>query len=71
MDITILAGTVVTLAGLAVLVRVILAARALRRAALPDAELRARMQRLVAWNFGALFLSAVGLILVILGLAAG
>ncbi|MCX7889731.1 MAG: hypothetical protein N2422_08405 [Rhodobacteraceae bacterium] len=69
MNLTVAAGTILTLAGLAILVWCMAAARAAHRAGLADAELRARMQRLVAWNFGALFLSAAGLILVVIGLA--
>jgi hypothetical protein len=39
-----------------------------KRAGLDDATLRARLQRVVAWNLGALFLSAIGLALIAVGL---
>jgi hypothetical protein len=64
-------GAGVTLLGLAGLVWCILRVAAARRAGLPDAELRARLQRIVALNLGALLLSALGLVMVIVGIALG
>ncbi|RVT85926.1 hypothetical protein DXV76_05865 [Rhodobacteraceae bacterium CCMM004] len=64
-------GTAVSLAGLAGLVGCILAALKARRAGLDDAAMRARLQRLVAWNMGALGLSVLGLMLVVVGLFLG
>jgi hypothetical protein len=71
MDILIWAGTAVTVAGLAGLVGCILAVARARRAGLPDDELRARLARIVAWNLGALLLSAIGLMLVVVGILLG
>ncbi len=64
-------GAAVSFAGLCGLVWcIVLAARA-RRAGLADAELRARLQRVVALNLGALFLSVIGLMMVVVGILLG
>ncbi|MCX7645839.1 MAG: hypothetical protein N2Z62_11165 [Rhodobacteraceae bacterium] len=65
------AGAGVTLLGLAGLVWCILRVAGARRAGLSDAELRARLQRVVALNLGALLLSALGLVMVVAGIALG
>lgn len=61
-------GVVLTLAGLAVLIWCIVRAIGLRRQALPDAEARAALARLVPINLAALFLSALGLMTVVVGI---
>jgi hypothetical protein len=65
------AGAAVSLAGVGGLVWCILLALRARRAGLPDAELRVRLQRVVALNLGALFLSAIGLMMVVVGILLG
>ena len=65
------AGTLVSLLGLAGLAYCIVAALLARRAGLDDEALRARLQRLVVWNMGALLLSCIGLIMVVTGLFLG
>lgn len=60
-------GTTLTVIGIAVLIYCIASAVRARRAGLGDEELRARLQRIVAINMGALFLSVLGLMTVILG----
>ena len=67
MDWLIWAGTAVTLLGLAGLVWCIAKVMTAKREGLSDADLRARLQRVVALNFGALFVSAIGLMMVIVG----
>ncbi len=62
------AGTVLALLGLAGLVWCIVKVAKARRAGLSDAELRARLQGVVALNLGALAVSALGLMLVVAGL---
>lgn len=42
-----------------------------RRAGLDDAELRARLQGVLPLNLGALFVSVIGLMAVIVGVALG
>ena len=61
-------GVVTTLAGLAGLLWCILRVRTARRAGLPDAELRRRLQSAIAINLGALLLSGLGLAMVVVGL---
>ena len=61
-------GIALALAGLAwVLWCIVMVVRA-RRAGLDDAAMRARLQRLVAMNMGALLLSALGLMTLVVGL---
>ena len=62
-------GAALTLAGIAGLAWCILLAMRIRKAGLPDEEVRARLQRLVLLNLGALGLSALGLMAVVMGIA--
>lgn len=71
MDGLIWAGAAVTLLGLAGLVWCIVRVAAARRAGLPDAELRARLQQVVVLNLAALLVSALGLMLVVVGIVLG
>lgn len=71
MQMLIWAGAAVTLLGLAGLIWCIAKVAQARRAGLGDEELRARLQQIVAWNFGALAVSALGLMLVVIGIALG
>jgi hypothetical protein len=71
MDGLIWAGAAVTLLGLAGLVWCILKVAAARKAGLPEAELRARLQRVVALNLAALLVSAIGLMMVVAGIVLG
>jgi hypothetical protein len=71
MDWLIWTGAAVSLAGVAGLVWCIVYALRARRAGLDDAGLRARLQRAVAINLVALFVSAIGLMMVILGISLG
>jgi len=65
------AGATVTLIGVAGLIACVVYAIRLRRAALPEAAFRAGLKRGVLWNTAALFVSVIGLMLVILGIALG
>lgn len=60
-------GAGLTAVGLVVIAYCIAAALRVRRAGLPDVEMRARLQRIVFLNMGALLLSALGLMSVVLG----
>ncbi|NCM96097.1 MAG: hypothetical protein GW948_01935 [Rhodobacterales bacterium] len=64
-------GAALSLAGVAGLIWCIVRAVQARRAGLADADLRARLQRLVAVNLGALGVSALGLMLVVIGILLG
>jgi hypothetical protein len=71
MDWLIWAGAAVALVGLAGLIWCITLAVQARRAGLDDAALRARLQRIVAINMGALFLSVIGLMTIVIGILLG
>ena len=60
-------GTLLALIGLAALGYCIYAAISAKRAGLPDPELRERLQRIVGINMGALLMSVLGLMSVVLG----
>ena len=67
MDVLIWIGTAVALLGLVGIVWSGAIAMQARRAGLDDAALRARLQRALPINLGALLLSILGCLLVILG----
>ncbi|MGB4826915.1 MAG: hypothetical protein WBP18_06490 [Paracoccaceae bacterium] len=62
------AGALVSLIGVAGLVYCVMRALRARRAGLPDEEMRSELQRVVVINMGALAVSALGLMLVVLGI---
>ena len=64
-------GATVTLLGLAGLIWCILRVARARKAGLGDEALRGVMQKTVALNLGALFLSVIGLMMVVVGLLLG
>lgn len=68
MDYLIWIGTAVSLAGLAGILWCILLVWKARRAGLADAAMRARMQRVVTLNLAALFVSVIGLMMVVVGI---
>jgi hypothetical protein len=61
-------GAALTLLGVAGLMWCILMAMGARKAGLPDDQLRARLQKVVALNLAALGLSALGLMAVVMGI---
>ncbi len=63
------AGASVTLLGLAGLVWCIVSVARARKAGLDEAALKARLQKVIALNLGALGLSVIGLMMVVLGIA--
>lgn len=71
MDILIWSGAGVSLVGVLGLMWCILQAMQAKRANLPDDQMRARLQRIVFWNMGALFVSAIGLMMVVTGIMLG
>lgn len=64
-------GTVLALAGMLALGYCIWAAISAKRAGLPDDALRARLQRIVTINMGALLVSALGLMAIVMGIFLG
>lgn len=69
MEILIWGGALVTLLGVAGLLFVGIKVAAAKRDNLDDEALRARIQKLVPVNLAALFVSAIGLMMVVIGLA--
>lgn len=67
MEILIFAGSFVAFLGLLGLGYCIYLAFKAKRAGLPDEEMKARLQKIVALNMGAVFLSAFGLMMVVIG----
>lgn len=65
------AGALVSLIGVAGLVYCVLRALRARRSGLSDDAMRAELQRVVVVNMGALAISALGLMLVVLGIFLG
>ncbi|MBY4892477.1 hypothetical protein A8B78_14715 [Jannaschia sp. EhC01] len=71
MDWLVIGGSAMTVAGLGLLGYCIYEAFAAKRANLEDEAMRARLQKVVAINMGALFLSVLGLMCVVLGVFLG
>ena len=67
MDFLIVLGTVVTLIGLGVLIWCILMVANARRNIKDDVQMRERLQKMAAINMLALFLSFIGLMIVVIG----
>jgi len=71
MEILIWLGAALSLGGLVGLVWCILTVWKARRAGQSDTDLRATIQRVVPLNTGALFLSVLGLMMVVVGIMLG
>ncbi|PHQ97784.1 MAG: hypothetical protein COB39_09800 [Marinosulfonomonas sp.] len=71
MEYLIWAGAAVSAIGLIGIFYCIAIALKAKRANLPDAEMRERLQRLVVLNMAALLLSMVGLMMVVAGIILG
>ena len=67
MDFLIILGTVVTLIGLGVLIWCIIMVASARRKIKDDVQMRERLQKMAAINMLALFLSFIGLMIVVIG----
>ncbi|WBU56973.1 hypothetical protein [Paracoccus sediminicola] len=70
-DVLIWCGAVMTICGIAGILWCIWAVQKARRAGLDEAGFRARMQRVVAVNMGALVASVMGLMAVVIGIMLG
>lgn len=71
MEMLVWIGAAISIAGLGGLVYCILRVLKAKRAGLNDEELRAAVARVVPLNLGALFLSVIGLMIVIVGIFLG
>lgn len=67
-DLLIWGGASLSLIGLVGLIWCIIYVARARRAKLSDEDMRAKLQKALPMNLGALFLSVIGLMLVILGI---
>jgi hypothetical protein len=65
------AGIFLTLAGFAGIVGTIVAVARARRSIQDDAALRSRLGQILPWNLGALLLSCLGLMAVVVGVIMG
>lgn len=70
-DIIVWGGAALSVAGLIGLVWCILRVMKARKSGLSDDALRSAVQAVLPWNMGALFLSVIGLMMVILGISLG
>ena len=70
-EIIVWGGAVLSLAGLLGLVWCILHVMKARKSGISDEELRNTVQGVLPWNLASLFLSVIGLMLVILGISFG
>lgn len=71
MEFLIWIGAAVSLIGVIGLMACVVMAMKAKRAGLSDDALRARLKTVVAWNFGALMISALGLMAVVMGIMLG
>ena len=71
MEIMVWGGAAISLAGLAGLLWCIVKVWRARRAGLSDVDLRAAVQAVLPLNLGALFLSVLGLMMVVAGILLG
>lgn len=71
MEYLIWAGAIVSLIGMVGIFYCIFLALKAKRANLPEDEMRVRLQHIVLLNMAALFLSAVGLMMVVAGIILG
>ena len=68
MEILVWIGSILSLLGLVGLLWCIKTVLRAKKAAVSDEELRMNLQKVVPFNMAALFLSAIGLMLVVLGI---
>ncbi len=71
MEIVVWSGAALSALGLVGILYSIVAVTRAKRANLPDEELRARISRILPVNLGALFVSVIGLMMVIVGIMLG
>ena len=67
MEILIWIGTALTVAGILGLLWCVKLVLAIKKRNLPDADTKTAMQRVIALNMAALFISAIGLMMVVVG----
>lgn len=70
-DIIVWSGAALSVLGLAVLIYCIIRVSRAKRAGLDDTAMRDELKKVVPLNLGALFISAIGLMMVIVGIFLG
>lgn len=68
MAVMIWAGTALAVLGLLGILGCVVAVLKARRARLDDAQMKAKLQQVLAWNMGAFMAAAFGLVLVVVGI---
>ena len=71
MDLLVWIGAAISALGLVGIIYRIVAVDKARKAGLADDELRARISRILPINLGSLFLSVIGLMMVVVGVLLG
>jgi len=71
MDYIVLGGAALCVIGLLGIIWCIISVLRDRKADLTDDQLKDRLQKAVAWNMGAFMVSAVGLMMVVVGVILG
>ena len=71
MDFLIWIGAAISLIGLAGIVACVVVVARAKRLQLEDDAMRAKLQKVVVWNLGSLLVSAIGLMMVIVGIFLG
>jgi len=71
MEMLIWIGAAISLVGVAGLIWCVMAAARARRENLDETAMQKRLQILVAWNMAALAVSAIGLMMVVIGILLG
>ncbi len=71
MDMLIWIGAAISLVGLAGIIACVIAVARAKRQQLEDEAMRAKLQNVVVWNLGSLFVSAIGLMMVVVGIFLG
>jgi len=71
MELLIWVGAVISVVGIAGLVWCVMSAAKARREGLEGEDMNARLQSLVAMNMGALAVSSIGLMMVVIGILLG
>ena len=71
MEVLIWIGAAVSFIGLAGIIFCVVTVARAKKDGLDDETMRARLQKVVVWNLASLFVSAIGLMMVVLGIFLG
>lgn len=71
MDLLIWIGAAISLLGMVGIIGCVVAVSRAKRQGLDDEAMRAKLQKVVVWNLGSLFISAIGLMMVAIGVILG